>query len=206
MSQAKVLTVEVVGPFTIHLAPVIQMDNDQFFEFCQLNRDLQFERTAEGDIVVMSPAGGYTSRRNSKLIRILEDWAIKDGTGLVFDSSGGFNLPNGATRAPDVAWVKRSRLATLTPEQKEKFIPLCPDFVIELRSPSDRLQVTQDKMVEYVTNGLQLGWLIDPQEQRVHVYDSSGLKEILEQPQTISGEPILAGFSLELDDIWTVDF
>ena len=134
------------------------------------------------------------------------NWTKRDGAGVVFDSSGGFVLPNGAMRAPDVAWVRRSRLAELTPEQKKKFLPLCPDFAIELRSPSDRLEDLQDKMQEYIDNGLRLGWLIDPEERRVHIYLPESPVEILEHPSQISGGSILPEFVLNLQEIWEVNF
>ena len=129
-------------------------------------------------------------------------WAKQDQTGVAFDSSGGFKLPNGATRSPDAAWVKRSRLAALTRDQKQKFLPLCPDFVIELRSPTDNLQATQDKMREYMDNGAQLGWLIDPLTRRVHAYRPQSQPEILEAPDTVSADPFLPGFRLDLQRIW----
>lgn len=157
-------------PLRLQMLPTLTMTDDQFFEFCQLNRELRIERTSQGDLIIMTPAGGGTSWRNSNIVIALGIWAKKDSTGVVFDSSGGFNLPNGATRSPDAAWVKRARLAQLTTEEKEKFLPLCPDFAIELRSPSDRLRDIQDKMGEYIANGLHLGWLIDPPNRQVFVY------------------------------------
>jgi len=190
----------------LFMSPVIDMTNDQFFDFCQLNRDLRIERTTEGDLVIMTPAGGETSWRNSELIIALGIWARQDGTGVVFDSSGGFVLPNGATRAPDAAWVKRSRLASLTPKEKKRFLPLCPDFAIELRSPTDRLKDVQDKMQEYIDNGLKLGWLIDPEEKQVYVYKPHNQVECLKNPSEISGDPILSGFLLDLEQIWQPGF
>ncbi len=190
----------------LFMSPVIDMTNDQFFEFCQLNQDLRIERTTEGDLVIMTPAGGETSWRNSELIIALGIWARQDGTGVVFDSSGGFVLSNGATRAPDTAWVKRSRLARLTPEEKKRFLPLCPDFVIELRSPTDRLKDVQDKMKEYLDNGLKLGWLIDPEEKQVYVYKPHTQVECLKNPSEISSDSILSGFVLDLEQIWQSGF
>ena len=204
--KSKIPLVNEYPPLLLHLPPPLTMTDDQFFEFCQLNRDLRIERTAAGDLLVAHPVGGVTSWRNGKVTAALENWAKRDGLGIVFDSSGGFDLPNGATRSPDAAWVKRSRLAKLTTEEKEKFIPLCPDFVIELRSPSDRLRDVQDKMAEYVANGLQLGWLIDPQQRQVFVYTHPDRVEHLENPTQLSGEPLLPGFVLNLEAIWTVDF
>ena len=193
-------------PLMLYMHPVIEMTDDQFFEFCQINRDLRIERTAEGDLIIMAPAGGETSWRNSELVTALNIWAKEDGTGVVFDSSGGFILPNGATKSPDASWVKRERLAALTAEQKKKFLPLCPDFAIELRSPSDPLPVVKDKMQEYIANDLQLGWLIDPEEKRVYVYRPGKPVELFENPSEISGEPTLPGFVLDLELIWQVAF
>ncbi len=194
------------SPLLLRLPPVIDWTEDQFFEFCQINRELQIERTAKGELVIMPPTGGETSRRNSELTTTLNIWAKQDGKGVTFDSSGSFNLPNGATRSPDAAWVKRSRLATLLPEEKKKFLPLCPDFVIELRSASDSVRELQDKMQEYINNGTQLGWLIDPENQRVYIYRPQHPVECLENPSTLSGEPVLPGFVLELQDIWESGF
>lgn len=193
-------------PLVLHFPPAVEMTSEQFFEFCQLNRDLRIERTAEGDIIIMPPAGGETNARNADLTMQVRLWAKKDGSGVAFDSSGGFELPNGATRSPDAAWVKRSRLATLSSEQKQKFLPLCPDFVIELRSPSDLLSTSQDKMEEYLANGAQLGWLIDPEQRRVYVYRPDADVEHLDNPTEIAGDPVLPGFVLDLTDVWGPPF
>jgi Uma2 family endonuclease len=141
----------------------------------------------------MSPTGGETGRRNAKLTHRLVNWAERNGTGEAFESSTGFTLPNGAKRAPDASWVLRARWESLTAAQREEFIPLCPDFVVELRSRKDRLSTRQDKMVEYVENGAQLGWLIDLGAKRVHVYRPGRPVECIENPSTLSGEPVLAG-------------
>lgn len=193
-------------PLVLRMRPAIDMTDDQFFEFCQINRDLRIERTAQGDILIMTPTGGATGARNLRITLRLGLWTIQDGRGVAFDSSTGFILPNGATRSPDGAWVRRSRLAALTPEQKEKFLPLCPDFVIELRSPSDPLAMLKEKMQEYTANGAQLGWLIDPTSQRVYVYRPAAEVECLENPATVSGDPTLPGFVLTLPEIWQTDF
>jgi Uma2 family endonuclease len=193
-------------PIRVHLRPIVDMNDDEFFGFCQLNRDLRIERTAEGDLIIMPPVGGETGNKNMLLGTFFTLWALQEGTGVPFDSSTGFILPNRATRSPDVAWVKRSRLALLTAEQKKKFLPLCPDFVIELRSPSDNLKTVQEKMQEYINNGAQVGWLIDPLERRVHVYRPGGAVVCLENPPTISGDPELPGFVLDLTRIWEDNF
>jgi len=191
-----------VAPVTLRLHPVIKLTDDQLFELCQLNSELRIERTAEGELLIMPPAGGGSSNRGLELARQLGNWARDDRTGVGFDSSAGFRLPNGAMRSPDAAWVKRSRLAGLTERQKEVFLPMCPDFVIELRSPSDRLGALQAKMVEYIGTGAQLGWLIDPQRKRVYVYRPQRDVELLENPATVSGDPELPGFALDLREIW----
>lgn len=193
-------------PIHLQLQPVLDMNEDEFFALCQLNRDLRLERTAEGDLVIMSPAGGETGNRNARLNAFLTVWALNDGSGEPFDSSTGFLLPNGAMRSPDAAWVKRFRLAVLTPEQKKNFLPLCPDFLIELRSPSDSVEVIQGKMQEYLANGARLGWLIDPFDHRVFVYRPRAVVECLENPTTISGDPELPGFVLDLIHIWAANF
>ena len=148
-------------PVVLRTAPALEMDEEQFFQFCQLNKDLRIERTAEGNLEIMPPTGGETGNRNFKIALQLGVWTESDGTGVAFDSSTGFRLPDGATRSPDAAWVRRERLADLTADQKQKFLPLCPDFVVELRSPTDSLPLLQDKMEEYIENGARLGWLID---------------------------------------------
>jgi Uma2 family endonuclease len=147
-----------------------QMTDDEYFQFCQINQDLRIERTAQGDILIMPPAGGESSFRNNELSAELRDWARKDGRGRAFDSSVEYILPNGAAYSPDASWVLRSRLTTLTKEQKRKFLPLCPDFVVELMSPSDRLAKAQTKMQEWIANGVQLGWLLDPDHRTVYIY------------------------------------
>ncbi len=190
----------------LRLPPIIDWTEDQFFEFCQINRDLRIERTAKGELIIMPPTGWETGQRNSELNAVLRNWAKQDGSGIISDSSTGFILPNGATRSPDAAWVKRSRLAALTPEQRKKFLPLCPDFAIELRSASDSVSDLQDKMQEYIDNGAQLGWLIDPQRKRVYVYRPNSPVECLENPSTLSGEPVLPGLVLELKEIWESGF
>ena len=193
-------------PVVLQTCPAFEMSDEQFYEFCQQNRDWRIERTAEGELIIMPPAGGETGNQNARLNAFFTLWALNDGTGEPFDSSTGFVLPNGATRSPDAAWVKRSRLAALTPKQKKKFLPLCPDFVIELRSPSDTLKTVQEKMQEYLANGAQLGWLIDPSERRVYVYRPGIAVECLDNPANISGDPELSGFVLDLTHIWEASF
>jgi len=195
-----------ISPVVLHWPPSMRVVNDQFFEFCQANKELRIERTAQGDCEIMAPTGGETGWRNSGLTAQLYNWAEREGSGVVFDSSSGFILPNGAIRSPDVSWVKKSRLATLTPEQKQRFLPLCPDFVIELRSPSDNLIALQDKMQEYIENGASLGWLIDTETRQVLVFQPQKKLFSLEKPEVLSANEVLIGFELDMQKIWNVEF
>ena len=190
----------------LHMAPVIDMSREQFFQFCQLNQDVRIERNAEGSIAVMTPAGGETGARGLLLAAALYRWAEEDGTGVAFDSSTGFELPDGAVRAPDAAWVLRDRLARLSPEDKKRFLPLCPDFVVELLSPSDSLAAARRKMEEYRANGARLGWLIDPARRQVAVYRGDGSLEERTEPDVVTGETVLPGFSLDLAAVWKPPF
>jgi len=199
VSQARI---ESWNPaLALQLGPLVTLDDDQLFEFCQLNRDLRIERDAEGVLVLMAPAGGASSARNLELSRQLANWAQRDGTGIAFDSSVGFVLPNGAMRSPDAAWVRRERWDALSNEQREKFPPLCPDFIVELRSPSDRLSTLQRRVRELVRNGAQVGWLIDPRRRSVHVYRPGEAVQTLLAPISVSAEPLLPGFILDLGHI-----
>ena len=186
-------------PVVLHTHPVLEMDEEQFFEFCQLNRDWRIERSAEGDLEVTAPTEGETSDRNSEINMQVRQWAKRDGAGVAFDS-------NGAMRSPDDAWVRRERLTILAAEQKQRFLPLCPDFVIGLRSPSDPLAVIEAKMREYVENGAKLGWLIDPEERKAHVYKLGEPVGILSSPHKLCGDPVLSGFTLDLKLIWEPGF
>jgi Uma2 family endonuclease len=189
-------------PLVLQMSPVIEMTDDQFFEFCQLNRDLRIERTPKGELIIMSPAGSETGNRNFDLIVQLGIWTRQDGTGIGFDSSTGFTLPNGATRSPDAAWIKLERWNAIPPEQQVKFAPICPDFVVELRSPSDNLQPLKDKLQEYIDNGTSLGLLIDRKNRKVYIYCPQKEVECLDNPSTLSGDPLLPGFVLDLSKIW----
>jgi Uma2 family endonuclease len=186
----------------LRVRSAVPLSDDELYEICRVNRDLRIERTAEGELLIMPPTGGETGRRNAILTARLHAWTVRDGTGVSFDSSTGFILQDGAERSPDAAWVARERWDTLTPAQREKFPPLCPDFVIELRSPSVELAALQDKMDEYRRCGARLGWLIDPGTRRVHVYRPDRPVEILDAPASVSGEPLLSWFDLALDTIW----
>lgn len=189
-------------PLTLRLAPVIRLSDEDLLAFCRLNRGLRIERTAEGSLVVMAPVGGETSDRNAEITMQLRLWARRDGSGRVFDSSGGFLLPNGAMRSPDAAWVERAALQPLAAEERRRFLPLCPHFVLEIRSPSDQLSALEAKMVEYLDNGARLGWLIDPERRRVAIYRPGVAVEVLEAPVTVAADPELPGFVLELAEIW----
>lgn len=191
-------------PLVLRLGPLRHKFSDaEFFELCRSNPGLSIERTSEGDLVMMSPSGGKTGNQHTRLVARLGAWAEADGSGLLFDASTGFLLPNGAVRSPDVAWVRRSRWETLTESEQAGFPPLCPDFVLELRSPTDRLKDLSEKMAEYLANGAELGWLIDPLEKKVHVYRASEAAVALDHPETIAGEPLMQGFVLRLAEIWT---
>lgn len=194
-----------LSSLVLHWPPSLHLVNEQFFDFCQANRELRIERTAQGDYEIMAPTGGETSWRNSGLIAQLYNWAEQEGSGVVFDSSGGFILPNGAIRSPDVSWVKKTRLAALTSEQKQRFLPLCPDFVIELRSPSDSVKILQNKMQEYIENGTGLGWLIDPEARRVYVFRPDQEISDLDNPEILLADE-LKGLKLDMKKIWDVEF
>ncbi|WP_088891558.1 Uma2 family endonuclease [Leptolyngbya ohadii] len=189
-------------PLTVELPSIASMSDQQFYEFCLANRDLRIERNANGEVEIMPPAFSDTGNRNFNLATQLGMWTEQDGTGIGFDSSAGFTLPNGATRSPDAAWIRLDRWNALTPEQQASFAPICPDFVIELRSASDSLPRLQAKMTEYIENGTLLGWLIDRQNQTVYIYRPNQEPQILSSPETVSGDPELPGFVLRLAKIW----
>lgn len=180
--------------------------DEQFFALCMLNGDLRIERTAEGDLDILPPTNEETGGRNAILTHLVTAWTLADGTGKAYDSSTGFRLPNGATRAPDASWVLKSRLAAFTPEQRRTgFLPLAPDFVIELRSPIDSLRDVHAKMREYIENGVRLGWLLDPGSRRVSVYRPNAEVETLDDPAEVSADPELPGFVLDLHLVWNAE-
>ncbi len=191
----------LVSPLTLNLDTVYLTD-EQYYQLCQNNRESKFERTPQGELIIMSPTGGNTGRYNLKITQQLANWSDVDGTGVAFDSSTGFKLPNGADRSPDAAWVSLEKWNSLSDKEQEKFPPICPDFVIELRSPSDALKPLQDKMLEYLDNGMRLGWLINRKERQVEIYRQGQQKEVLEYPITLSGENVLPNFVLNLKGIW----
>ena len=186
---------------TLDVQP-IDLTDEQFFKLCQANRDLRFERSADGELIIMAPVTGRSGYRNLKLSQQLANWADTNDLGVGFDSSTGFKLPNGADRSPDASWVQLERWNALTEEQKDSFIPLAPDFAVELRSKTDALKTLQSKMQEYIDNGTRLGWLIDPKNRRVEIYRSGQDVEIFESPITLSGEDVLPGFVLSLALLW----
>jgi len=187
---------------TVRFTPLVALTDDQLFDFCQLNRDLRIEQTAEGVLVFMAPAGAEASARNAELTRQLGNWARADGTGLAFDSSVGFTLPNGATRSPDASWIRAERWAALPPSARRRFPLVCPDFVVELRSASDPLAALQAKMVEYIDNGARLGWLLDPERRAAHVYRPGRPPQVLLDSEALPADPSLPGFVLDLRLIW----
>ncbi len=191
-------------PVVLHFGALLRkLSDDDFFDFCQWNRDLRIERTSDGELVLMPPTGGETASFEFRLAAALANWIEADGTGIGFGPSAGFILPNGAERSPDLAWVQRSRWDALTPEQRAKFPPLCPDFVAEVRSRTDLLRGLQEKMQEYLDSGARLGWLIDPAEKKVHVYRPNEEPVCLDNPESLSGDPVLPGLQLDLRRLWS---
>ncbi|NEO42492.1 MAG: Uma2 family endonuclease [Moorea sp. SIOASIH] len=191
---------------SISLPPTLELKLDltdkQFWQLCHDNSDLRFERTATGELIIMSPTGSTTGERNADLIYQLKAWSRQNNLGKVFDSNSGFTLPNGANRSPDASWVQQEHWDALTPVEQERFAPICPDFVVELMSPSDSLEKTRAKMREYMENGARLGWLINRKQRKTETYRPHQDVEILNNPDTISGEDVLQGFVLDLTTIW----
>ncbi|MEC4803489.1 MAG: Uma2 family endonuclease [Jaaginema sp. PMC 1079.18] len=188
--------------FPVSLPDLAPMSTEEFYQFCQANRDLRIERTAQGEVIVMPPAFSDTGHRNFNIAAYLWVWSEGDNTGLGFDSSTGFTLPNGAVRSPDASWIKKDRWQQLSDNQKASFAPICPDFVIELRSNSDTLKGLQNKMVEYIENGAILGWLIDRKNRQVYIYRPNRKPEILDNPDVVNGDPELTNFQMPMAKIW----
>jgi Uma2 family endonuclease len=193
---------EIGLPLVLRLAPVIELSDDQLLELCAINSELWIERNAQGELLLMPPAGSETGSREVGITGQLWSWARRDGTGVAFGPSAGFSLPNGAIRAADAAWIARARWEALSAEAREKFAPICPDFVVELRSPTDRLRTLQDKLAEWIANGARLGWLIDRGPRHVYVYRPDAPVEQLDAPTTLSADPVLPGFVLDLGEVW----
>lgn len=187
---------------TVKLAPLFELTDEAFYQLCQNNPDVKFERSASGELIVMSPVGGEGSKREADLITDLNLWNRRANLGVVFISSGGFKLPNRAERSPDAAWVSQARWHQLTPTQQRRFPPIAPDFVIELRSETDDIVTLRAKMQEYQDNGVRLGWLITPQDQQVEIYRQGRSMELLNAPTCLSGEEIVPEFVLHLSRIF----
>jgi Uma2 family endonuclease len=185
--------------FTLRLPKQWSLTDDEFYDFCQENDAVQMERSAHGEILIMSPTGGITGKRNKNVLYELETWNRKYQLGETFDSSTGFKLPNGATRSPDACWVEQSRWDSLSAEQQKKFPPLCPDFVVEIISESDSLPATQQKMEEWIANGARLGWLFQPDAEELFIYRPGQAAERQQGfQQTVSGEDVLPDFTFDL--------
>lgn len=194
---------EIIAPAKVLLDASQTMTDEQYFEFCANNRDLRIERTSQGEIVIMPPAGGESDSRNTELVIQLGNWAKLDGTGRVFGPSAEFILPSGAAYSPDAAWVSRARLSKLTKEQLRRFPPVCPEFVVEVMSPSDRLNAAREKMTAWLAEGVDLGWLIDADRQTVYIYRRpSPAPEVRTGITRLPGEGPLRGFELDLTEIW----
>ena len=187
---------------TITIPQTFKVTHEQFQQIAAVNRDLRLERTATGELIIMAPTGSDTGYRNQDMSGQLWLWNRQTKLGVVFDSSSGFKLPNDADRSPDASWVKLERWHTLTPKEQEGFAPLCPDFVVELRSKSDNMEPLREKMREYIANGSCLGWLIDRKNHKVEIYRQNQDVEILDNSTTLSGEDLLPGFVLDLTDVW----
>ena len=189
-------------PIVLKLGPLIELTEEQFADFCELNGDLRIERTVNGELEIMSPAKGFTGAKELEVARQVANWARRHRGGMAFGPSVGYTLPSGAMRSPDASWVSLSRLSDLTPQDENRFLPVCPEFVVELRSITDRLSVLQAKMQEYMDNGARLGLLIDPQNKRVYIYRPDQEVETLQDIQSVSADPILPGFTLDLAEVW----
>ncbi|MGH9800185.1 MAG: Uma2 family endonuclease [Blastocatellia bacterium] len=186
----------------VHFGPLKEkITDDEFFEFCVSNPYLRIEMSKDGEIMIMMPTGSEGGNRSFNLSGEFRIWVKQDGSGVGFDSSTGFTLPNGAKRSPDLSWIRRDRWDAIPRRQRKKFAPICPDFVVELRSDSDQIEPLKTKMEEYIENGAQLGWLIDPLKKKVYIYRPNAEVEILDKPKTLSGEPVLKGLKLDLAGI-----
>ncbi|MBD2005994.1 MULTISPECIES: Uma2 family endonuclease [Cyanophyceae] len=197
--------VRLAHPIPINIPPTLTLTvtHDQFVELCVVNQDLQLERTATGELIIMPPTGSITGNRNSDIEGQLWLWNRQTKLGKTFNSSTGFHLPNGADRSPDAAWVRQDRWDALTREQQEGFAPLCPDFVLELRSKNDNMEPLGAKMREYMDNQARLGWLIGRKNKKVEIYRQGQDVEVLDNPTTLSGEDVLPGFVLDLTEVWS---
>jgi Uma2 family endonuclease len=186
----------------IRLLPETRMSDEEFMRFCAANEPMRIEREPNGEILVMTPANSKTSKMNSRIVRLLDEWAESDGRGAAFDSSGGFTLPDTSMRNPDAAWMLNPRWNAMSDEEQSSFAPACPDFIIELRSPSDRLPDLQAKMEQWISNGAQVAWLIDPKEKTVSIYRTGQEPEHIVHPTSIQGDGPIVGFELVMARIW----
>ena len=200
--QAPPKTTQEILPIVLRLHPVIKLTEEEFATFCEQNREVRIERRCTGELELMSPTKGYTGNHEAEVVMQLGVWARQDGSGVFFGPTAGFTLVNGAMRSPDASWILKSRLAEMTPEDENRFMPICPDFVVEVRSTTDRLSTLQDKMDEYMESGARLGLLIDPLQKRVHIYRPGTRVEVYENPETVSVDPELPGFVLNVKDVW----
>ena len=189
-------------PLPLRFRPETPMSDEELMRFCAANEAVRVERDANGEILVMTPAGSKTSQMNSRITRLLDEWAEEDGRGAAFDSNGGFTLPDGSMRAADAAWVDRKKWDALSARDQERFAPLCPDFVIELRSPNDSLTELRTKMEHWITNGARLGWLIDPENKAISIYRPGEEPEVLTHPTSVQGNGVMAGFELVMARVW----
>jgi Uma2 family endonuclease len=190
------------APATLVLDPENRLSDDEYFDFCMANPDLQVERTAQGEIVIVPPAGGESDHRSADVTSQLKVWSKRDGRGHSFGCSAEFILPDGSALSPDAAWVSSERLAPLTKEQRRRFPPVVPEFVVEVMSPSDRLKAAQLKMRQWMDNGVELGWLIDGDDRCVYVYSKGCEMRQVRDASRIAGEGQVEGFVLDLTDIW----
>jgi Uma2 family endonuclease len=191
-----------MSTLSLQIPPSLKFTDEEFEQIVEFNKELRLELTAEGKLIIMSPTGGETGNRNFEIYIDLGIWNRKNKLGKAFDSSTGFKLPNGATRSPDASWIKIERWDALTPQQRKKYLPLCPDFAVELVSESDDVEDTRKKMREYIVNGLKLGWLINPKDKQVEIYRAGKEVEILQSPKTLSGEDVLTDFNLDLQTVF----
>jgi Uma2 family endonuclease len=200
--MARPPSIEQHAPFRFSLdVSSVCLTDDQFSRLCSDNPELRIELTADRELIIMSPTGYETGWRNAKITQRLANWTEQDGTGICFDSSTLFTLPNGAKRSPDASWIQKVRCERLSSEERSTFAPICPDFVAELRSPSDTLADLQEKMADHIRNGARLGWLLDPVEKRVHIYRPRQGPECLENPEYVTGEDVLSGFKFNFQEI-----
>jgi len=191
------------GSFVLHFRPVLnKLTDEDLFELCRANPESRLELTAQGDLIIMPPTGGETGNQNFTLAGRFANWVESDGSGLGFDSSTGFRPPNGALRSPDLAWVRRDRWSKLSAKERTGFVPLCPNFVIELRSPTDSVNDLKAKMAGYIENGAELGWSIDPIDRKVYIYRPGAEAVCLDGPSRVSGDPVLRGFELDVSRLW----